>query len=232
MIEKEGFKPENIIQAEKPASTFKNFTKTIDKIAKVSDENDIVYVSLVGHGGDGDFYFQKGTIVDKAYYTEINKLLDKINCKAIIITVDACYSGSAIEPLSKGKQPRIVMTQTTADRPGGNAELVRYFIPALADPDIDKDGNGFISVKEAFMGARRAIAYNEKMRMKEFRIDKEEILIPQFADSHNLSDKIYIGDYTEPERDGIIKGLYDWFFWDDGLLSEEETDELLGKLEN
>ncbi|KAA0009475.1 MAG: hypothetical protein FE041_05985 [Thermoplasmata archaeon] len=233
LIEKEGFPEENIIELGEPANTFENFTKAMDKIAKVSDENDIVYISLVGHGGNGFFCFEnKDNPNSWRWYTRISKVLDKINCKALIITIDACYSGSAIEPLSKGKQPRIVMTQTTADRPGGNAELVRYFITGLADPDIDKDGNGFISVKEAFIGARRAIAYNEKMRMKEFRVSKEEIKIPQFADPHNLSDKIYIGDYTEPERDRIIKGLYDWYFWEDGLLSEEETDELLGKLEN
>lgn len=231
LIEKEGLPEENIIELGEPANTFENFTKAIDKIAKVSDENDIVYVSLVGHGGYGDFYFQKKIVVDKAYYTEISKLLDKINCKALIITVDACYSGSAIEPLSKGKQPRIVMTQTTADRPGGNAELVRYFIPALADPDIDKDGNGFISVKEAFMGARRAIAYDEKMRMKYFT-PNINITSPQLSDTENISDKIYIGEYMESEKDGKIKGLYKWFFWGEGLLSEEETDELLGKIEN
>jgi len=60
LIEEERFKSENIFLFMDKEATYDNFKKTIDNLAKISDENDLVYIMLMGHGTENAFVFHSG----------------------------------------------------------------------------------------------------------------------------------------------------------------------------
>lgn len=59
-IEAERFEPENVFSFADKEATYENFKNAIDRIAGVSDENDLVYVILNGHGSERSFSFHTG----------------------------------------------------------------------------------------------------------------------------------------------------------------------------
>ncbi len=176
--------------------TFTVFEHGANQIAENSDEHDLVYVMLHGSGLPGDFYFQpygEGTP-----YEEIDNLLDKINAKAMIVTIDACHSGSAIPHLKDGPCPRIVMTQCRVNQSAGNARLAEYFFEGLDNEIADKDGNNYVSVKEAFEYAKRKIMSEWFIKDNDYKPSE-----PQISDPDNIASKLYLGEHkpeNKPEK--------------------------------
>ena len=60
LIEEEKFKPENIFLFMDMEATYDNFKEAIDYLVKSSDENDLVYVMLQGHGSENSFALHTG----------------------------------------------------------------------------------------------------------------------------------------------------------------------------
>ena len=100
------FNPDNIYSFMGNDATFYNFKKSVEKIKREADNNDIIYISLIGHGFENGFSFsgQEGIT-----YEEIDKLLDKINAKCIFVAVNACYEKTSLKPLSEGNGYRLVV---------------------------------------------------------------------------------------------------------------------------
>ena len=203
---------DNLIKISK--STYHDFKDAVDQIAKKADENDLVYVMMVGDGNLGIFSFSSFSDRKVVTYEEIDNLLDKINAKAVVVTVDACHSGSAIPFLKDGPCPRVVMTQCRDDQVAGGARTAMYFFESLGNPFysiygpypgrynpafsdskiVDTDGNGFISVKEGLDYAKEKI-------MSEWIVDLNnyEPCEPQISDPDNIASGLYLGEY-KPEK--------------------------------
>ena len=193
---------DNIIKISK--AEYPDFKDAVNQIAKKADENDLVYVLMSSHGGHGTFSFHDKSV----QYKEIDNLLDKINAKAMVVTIDSCHSGSAIPFLKDGHCPRVVMTVCRDDQVGGNADMAMYFFESLGTPfyslygkncykdqafwgnkNADKDGNGFISVKEGFDYA--------KEKMSEWIVEDNdyEPREPHISDPDNIASELYLGEY-------------------------------------
>ncbi|MCD6367473.1 MAG: hypothetical protein J7L45_00125, partial [Candidatus Aenigmarchaeota archaeon] len=90
---------QNIIDLRYPNATYENFVKAVDKISNISDENDIVYISLNGHGGYDLFFFNGDDSNSIQFYEDIIYFLDKIPSKEQYLQIGSCHSGSAIEEI-------------------------------------------------------------------------------------------------------------------------------------
>lgn len=107
MVDENKVPPQNIIRLTGEKATRSNFQKAIEEIAEKADENDIVYVRLVGHGGMNSVACCNDSTI---LHSEIDKWLDEINAKVVIVQVNACQSEWASETLKEGPCPRIVLT--------------------------------------------------------------------------------------------------------------------------
>jgi len=97
---------------------------------------------------------------------EMATFLDRINTRVISIFMEPCHSGGFVNDLSSPN--RVISTATTEENYSWGNLFVRNFTSAFhkADPwgmpvDADYDGNGFISMQEAFNYAAFNDYYNE-----------------------------------------------------------------------
>jgi hypothetical protein len=80
-------------------------------LTEVVEPCDTVLISLSDHGYRGGFVLYKD--YSGISYRELDQALDKINCGAMGIMIDACYSGSAIPYLQQDN--RVIYTACKAD---------------------------------------------------------------------------------------------------------------------
>jgi Sec-independent protein translocase protein TatA len=130
--------------------TYENFENSINKIASKSDENSIIYINILSHGsegppssmefanGEGNQHY--GPVID---YSEISKMLDKIECSRMIVIAHSCALSTSVEPLtSNPAYPRVAMAPVT------EPEVLLYIIEGSWN--IDRDGDGKISIQEVY----------------------------------------------------------------------------------
>ena len=60
LVEEEKFKSESIFLLMDKEATYDNFEKAINSVANISDENDLVYIMIQGHGSENAFSFHSG----------------------------------------------------------------------------------------------------------------------------------------------------------------------------
>lgn len=156
--------PDNIEVLRGIDATYENLQNWINETAKKADKNDIVFLDTRHHGcitEDGEQY--PHFTHDPAYYSvrSINKALDSIDAKAIVISMGHCGSWhpkSMDSWLEGDNTPRVVMTGGLGDHGFGD----HYY------PDGgDVDGNGYISVKEMFEQAYKHLIEHEAPQAKE-----------------------------------------------------------------
>ena len=184
---KEKIPSENIIKLEGNKATIYNFKEALFKIARKANKNDFVFLFFISHGEKGKIFLYKESLS----YEKLNKWLDEIHARAIIIGIHACYSGSAIKFLKSGKSPRVIFTSSSENQTSIPHHPTREFFKAFEEPesylfaDIKLgDRNGYVSIKEAFLYAKR------KME----RIT--DSIAPQLSDPQNISQFLYLGEYV------------------------------------
>lgn len=210
------WKKENIIKLLYEEATFSNFQKAIDQVVEKADENDLVYIALTGHGVSESFRFQQPPSIG---YSKVDRELDKINSRVLIVDIGACQSGGAIKYMKDGPCPRIVITSSTENETTGRAtsgdiaralgqgEWGQYFA-AVADGELvvpsgyDVGGrrlgnqDGYVSLKEAF---------EEAMFWSHGKIDKPSYpeQSPQIYDPNEMASEIFLGEYKLVDIDKI-----------------------------
>ena len=177
--------------------TFENIKKAIRSIAEKSDENDLVFVFLGAHGYKGYICIRENETSTDYYlpYEKLDKELDKIKCKMMVVYIDACFSGSAIPYLKEDN--RVIVTTASKDRMGGGSLNLLGRVPPPPpnkpvpwDPnqvgvypsEMDKNCDGFVSLKEVFEYWKP-------------RLNKQD---PQLYNP-DLAEKIYMGVATIDE---------------------------------
>ena len=160
-----GYTSQNLWKYVGSDATFSNFKKAVNNIANLSDKNDIVFIGISSHGGYGGMEFNDGSGNPHGpfvSYSIIDSLLDRINTMILIVMIDNCYSGSALNYLNTGPCPRIVYTSCKADETSYVGDFDWAFPAALGNDDnayqsADNsygDSNGYVSVKEAYLYAQ------------------------------------------------------------------------------
>jgi hypothetical protein len=214
-----GIPESNVIRLVGENAKYSKLRDVLLKVAEKTNDKDLVLVSLAAHGIDGSIILRDGGTT----YAQMDEDLDKIKAKVLIVTIDSCFSGSAIPYLKDGPCPRIVITQTDRYQAGLGSELFDHFFPALAghvpympyftskDPTffkrsaIDQDRNGQVSVEEAQKWAFDAIS------------DNTIGLHPQASDTSGIGGMTYFCEITPSSL-----AFGEEHFWD--LFRTPDTD--------
>ncbi len=161
-----GYDTANIAKYKEKSATKANFENAINSVASETSINDIVYINIASHAYTGGIYLEDGDLS----YSRLDSWLDRINCYRLIIVIDACYSGSALNKLEDGDNPcpRVIYMSCKSDEESYGTFNYRFSL-ALGyqkwpDIKIDLDsyydadanfgnGDGYVSVREAFLYA-------------------------------------------------------------------------------
>ncbi|MBA7605641.1 hypothetical protein ES703_12775 [subsurface metagenome] len=183
--------PENIIRLYGEEANAANLESAIDEIASKSDENDIVFLYMVGHGGGG-------AIEQDVEYTMLDEWLDKVNAMAIVVTIMACGCEEALPILKDGSCPRIVFVHSAGEFIRGLGDDDGYF--TTADTKYG-NGEGYVSVGEIGNWIDNDPKWGPDWGElhEEGRSHLEAEGYSKMSDTSNVASEIYLTDYTPTE---------------------------------
>ena len=148
-------KPEDPKNVTGPA-TRDEVTKAIEKFAKEAGPEDVIFITLIGHGtyASGSAKFNLSGPDMSA--TDFNALLRKLPTRQIVFINTSSASGPFVEELSA--QGRTIVTATRNGAEQYATVFGGYFIDALTSEAADADKNKRVSVLEAFNWAKNEVA--------------------------------------------------------------------------
>lgn len=178
--------PENIHSFSGEDNNPENWENAVNDIAQKSDENDVVFINLGGHGDMDIFYFYTE---EGVHYQWINETLDKIESKLMFVANEACHSGSSIKYLEGSN--RIILTQCSANE--SLPERVEVGVCcdclyAFCNSSADIDGNCCVSIGEAAEYAKEAGIWENPTSPWHGRH-------PEISDIGNLGQTCYFLEY-------------------------------------
>jgi hypothetical protein len=137
-------------------ATREEIEKAIDAIAKAASAEDVVFITLIGHGsfdGRAAKFNLPGRDMTAA---DFNTLIRKLPTKQVVFVNTASSSGPFLEALSAPGRTVITATRSGAEQ---YATLFGgYFVDALTTEDADADKNKRVSMLEAFTYAKGEVA--------------------------------------------------------------------------
>lgn len=143
-------------------SSREEITKTIDRFAKEAGPDDLVFITLIGHGsadGRSAKFNLPGPDLGAADFAG---LLKKLPTKQVVFVNTASSSGPFVEELSG--PGRTVVTATRSGAEQFATLFGGFFVDALTSEAADLDKNKRISVLEAFNYAKGEVtrAYEQR----------------------------------------------------------------------
>jgi len=142
-----GWQSDHIRTLEGEEATKENLNNNFEWLDSMEDLEDTVLFYFHGHGGVGQFALYNGLMT----YSELGEKLDELESECIAVIIDTCYSGSAIEYLSKNG--RVVITSANASETSGSCRLTDPLLEGfeeLADYIFEGNDDDFVSAEEAF----------------------------------------------------------------------------------
>jgi len=111
LIEEGKVPPENIIKMTQGEATASALKSAIEQVAKKSDKNDLVFLSINTHGYNVNSFSASennphGIPVES--YQMIGQWLGQIEAKAVIVSMSFCGDGEAVPILREGPCPRVI----------------------------------------------------------------------------------------------------------------------------
>ena len=143
-------------------ATREEIAKAFESFAKQMGPDDVVLITLIGHGSFNGRAAQFDLPGPNLAATDFNALLGKLPSKQIVFVNTTSSSGPFVEALSG--PGRIVVTATRNGAEQYTTLFGGSFIEALSSEAADADKNKRISVLEAFNFARAQVeqAYKQK----------------------------------------------------------------------
>ena len=220
-----GVAPERLVYlADQPAedstlisggSTREEITKAIDSFAKQAGPDDVVFVTLIGHGSfDGRTarFNLRGPDLTPA---DFNALLRKLPTKQVVFVNTASASGPFVEELSGPGRTIVTATRSGAEQ---YATLFGgYFVDALTSDAADADKNRRISVLEAFNFARAEVA---RAYEREGLLSTEHALLDDNGDKEGTQAPGTAGRDGKVSTDGKVASVVSFGIAGDDLPSD------------
>ena len=149
-------------------ATIAQIESSLNELAAQLTTNDHLFVFLMDHGGRDDNQQSYAWVWggERLYDTRLAQLLDNFHVASTGIVVGMCYSGGFIEELQADNRVIVASCadneQSWACRDKPYDEFVYHWTCAIAghDPDgnavsADTDGDGYVTMSEAFSYARQ-----------------------------------------------------------------------------
>lgn len=196
LVEENRVSPQNIFRLTNGEATRSNLQKAIEEIALRADENDIVLVNLGGHGGyDNITCCYDGNIL----YSDIDKWLDEIEAKVVIVMVFACKSECAASILEDGPCPRIVLTGGFTTEFHEEYKDVGYYdiFFGFAD-EIGGNRDGYVSLGEFIKVLEMDV--ESRWNREEWRNITDYPWWDATRDEYGIADRIYILEHSPKEN--------------------------------
>jgi len=144
--------------------------RATEDFLEASDRDSLALIHLSGHGfrgpGGNYFYAARDTRTSRALSTAVNidwllNAMDSCQAREQILIIDTAHAGAFAHgraPL--GKTDRVVLTSAPANGPAYSNAFTTGLAEALEDGHADEDGDGFVSVEDAFEYARDYVAHH------------------------------------------------------------------------
>lgn len=172
-------------------ATREEIAKGFDAIARQAGPEDLVFVTLIGHGsfdGRNAKFNLPGPDMGPA---DFDALLRKLPTKQVVFVDTSSASGPFVESLSAPGRTIVTATRNGAEQ---YATLFGgYFVSALSAEDADADKNKRVSVLEAFQYAKREVAR---------AYEREGLLATEHALLDDDGDKQGTQDPSATSKDG------------------------------
>ena len=177
-------------------STREEVTKALDRFAQEAGPDDVVFVTLIGHGtaGGGTAKFNMpGPDMGPA---EFAPLLAKLKSRQVVFVNTASASGPFVEALSGPGRTLVTATRNGAEQ---YATLFGgHFVEALNSETADADKNKRVSVLEAFLFAKAGVAQ---------AYEREGLLATEHAILDDNGDKEGSQDPSTTAKDGKVANI-------------------------
>ena len=164
-------------------STRDEITKALESFAKQAGPDDVVFITLIGHGnfdGRAAKFNLPGPDLAAA---EFNALLKKLPTKQLVFVNTSSSSGPFIEELSGPGRTIVTATRNGAEQ---FATLFGgFFVDALTTDAADADKNKRVSVLEAFTYAKAEV---ERAYKREGLLATEHALLDDNGDKEGSAD--------------------------------------------
>ena len=177
-------------------STREEVTKALDRFAQEAGPDDVVFVTLIGHGtaGGGTAKFNMpGPDMGPADFAP---LLAKLKSRQVVFVNTASASGPFVEALSGPGRTLVAATRNGAEQ---YATLFGgQFVEALNSEAADADKNKRVSVLEAFLFAKAGVAQS---------YEREGLLATEHAILDDNGDKEGSQDPSATAKDGKVANI-------------------------
>ncbi|HVZ22792.1 MAG TPA: caspase family protein [Vicinamibacterales bacterium] len=177
-------------------ATREEITKAVDGFAKEATKDDLVFVTLIGHGtadGGAAKFNLPGPDMSGA---DFDALLKKLPTNKIVFVDTTSSSGPFVEDLSAPGRTIVTATRNGAEQ--YDTLFGGYFVEALTSEAADADKNKEISVLEAFQYAKTEVAR---------AYEKEGLLSTEHAMLDDNGDKAGTQDPSATGKDGRIAAV-------------------------
>ena len=137
-------------------ATREEITRALDTFAKQAGPDDIVFITLIGHGtfnGGAARFNLPGPDLGPA---DFKALLARLPTKQVVFVNTASASGPFVEELSGAG--RTIVTATRSGAESYATLFGGYFVDAMTSEAADADKNKRVSILEAFNYARAEVA--------------------------------------------------------------------------
>jgi hypothetical protein len=196
-------------------SNREGIVKALDTIASAAAPDDLVFVTLIGHGawdGRSAKFNIPGPDVSAE---EFQALVRKVPAKQIVFVNTASASGPFVEVLSGAGRTIVSATRSGAEH--YTTLFGGFFIDALSSPNADADKNKRISVLEAFQFAKAEVTR---------AFEREGLLVTEHALLDDDGDKKGSPEPSATAADGKVAAVLSLADAGGGLPSDPKLREL------
>ena len=178
-------------------STKQEIEAAFGRLAKLANEDDVVFVVLIGHGTfDGKVakFNVPGPDLTPADFAP---LLKSLRSKHVVFVNTASASGDFVKPLIGSDRTIVTATKSASER--NETAFARHFVDAFAKGGADADKDQRVSVLEAFEYARREV---QRFYEKERRLLTEHAVLEDGREGA-LARRVFLGsaDGETPSAD-------------------------------
>jgi hypothetical protein len=196
-------------------SNREGIVKALETIASAAAPDDLVFVTLIGHGawdGRSAKFNIPGPDVSAE---EFQALVRKLPAKQIVFVNTASASGPFVEVLSSPGRTIVAATRSGAEH--YTTLFGGFFIDALSSPNADADKNKRISVLEAFQFAKAEVTR---------AFEREGLLVTEHALLDDDGDKKGSPEPSATGADGKVAAVLSLADAGGGLPSDPALREL------